>query len=586
MTDVIDAPAPAQGRSEPPVTRPRWFVPALVLGYLVQVAWRLWLVRHLNAPAAHADEDGYLLAARVLAGGPGGMSSENEAFRRTGYPLMLSPIYWFTSDAFAVYRGAQVVNALTSALMLPLGYLFGRRVLGLERGWALGGGFVAAATVAVVFYTQFAMTDAVIAPIATGWLLLVHAWLGAGTPRGRWLTAVGSGAAAGLVYAVHVRGTLIVGVHLLVVAAAVVVLRRVRLGPAAASVAAMFVVAGLDPVLKYVIGNAIGRVGRSPKQQTIEAVTTLGGIGRMLGDGTGQLWYLFVATLGLGAVGMVAAGIRLWPDRGLLARLRDDPALVVLATMLFTTLFIAYSSAAALPPSDGRLNYHAYIRYIHFLLPLWLLAGFAALRAVRGRRDTVRLVGGAAALVAVTAAVTYYRFATTRHHLFLPFDAPETSYLAQRWDRMEVLRTTLVAAVAFGLIAVAVRWRRGAAAVLVALTLLSGLTMVESVRRISEPAVLWQYPPGTVRLDRLGLRHDEKIAASWAMNYHLPWNHMREVYWTRLMMFDSRKEPPPPGADVVVAPWHSTRDRDWDGTRYGYHLIASDRRQQFGVWHR
>src|ERR687893_249874 len=50
----------------------RWVPVAIVVGFLAHVAWRVWLARDLVTPAAHADEDGYLIAARVLAGGPGG----------------------------------------------------------------------------------------------------------------------------------------------------------------------------------------------------------------------------------------------------------------------------------------------------------------------------------------------------------------------------------------------------------------------------------------------------------------------------------------------------------------------------------
>src|SRR5690349_10332950 len=124
--------------------RHRWLLAALIVGYLLQVGWRIYLSRNLITPAAHADEDGYLLAARALTGGPGGITTENEAFRRMGYPMLISPIYWFTTDAFNVYRGVLILNAFLNALVFPLSYLFARRVLDLSRRGAVVGAFVAA----------------------------------------------------------------------------------------------------------------------------------------------------------------------------------------------------------------------------------------------------------------------------------------------------------------------------------------------------------------------------------------------------------------------------------------------------------
>jgi hypothetical protein len=297
--------------ARPPAEAPRgraatWVLIALAVGYLLHIAWRIYLSRNMITPAAHADEDGYLLAARALTGGPGGITTENDAFRRMGYPMLISPVYWFTSDAFSVYRGVLILNACLNALVFPLTYLFGRRVLDLSRRTALGGAFVAATLPAVVFYAEFAMTDAVLAPIALGWLILAHQWIAAATTRGKLIGALGSGAVAGFFYVIHVRGTMVVLAHVLL-AAALLLLRKVTWRMALASVVAAGVVTLLDRVLKLVVGDAIVSIGRSPKGQTINAVTTVGGMLRTLGGADGQLWYLCVATLGLGAVALIAS---------------------------------------------------------------------------------------------------------------------------------------------------------------------------------------------------------------------------------------------------------------------------------------
>src|SRR6185436_14216970 len=77
-----------------------------------------------------------------------------------GYPLLITPAYWFSSNPSTVYHAVMVINALISALVLPLGYLACRR-LGLGRQAAYGVAFVAALVPAGFFYSEYAMTDAV-----------------------------------------------------------------------------------------------------------------------------------------------------------------------------------------------------------------------------------------------------------------------------------------------------------------------------------------------------------------------------------------------------------------------------------------
>ncbi|MBX7268091.1 hypothetical protein KIF24_19985 [Micromonospora sp. Llam7] len=105
----------------------------LVLGWLLGVAWRVWLARNASMPFAHTDEDGYLNTARALAGGPGGFSSENETLRRIGYPLLIAPAFLLDREFVDTYLLVRLINAALNATLLPLGYLLGRRLLGLRR---------------------------------------------------------------------------------------------------------------------------------------------------------------------------------------------------------------------------------------------------------------------------------------------------------------------------------------------------------------------------------------------------------------------------------------------------------------------
>ena len=67
-------------------------IAGVVAAWVAVVGWRLWLVRDIITPAAHSDEDGYLLTARALAGGVGGATSDNPTFHRVGYSALLTPI--------------------------------------------------------------------------------------------------------------------------------------------------------------------------------------------------------------------------------------------------------------------------------------------------------------------------------------------------------------------------------------------------------------------------------------------------------------------------------------------------------------
>ena len=176
----------------------------LTVGWLVQAGLRVWFSRQQFMPLANPDETAYLVAARVLAGGPGADLSGSTLYQ-VGYPLLITPVYWFTSNPSTVYHAVLVINALISALVLPLGYIACRR-LGLGRPAAYGVATVAALVPAGFFYSQYAMTDAVFPVVTLAWLLTTHSWLTASSARVRYAAAVASALLATFAYATHSRG--------------------------------------------------------------------------------------------------------------------------------------------------------------------------------------------------------------------------------------------------------------------------------------------------------------------------------------------------------------------------------------------
>ncbi len=75
----------------------------LAFGWLAQAVLRFGLAWHRLGPVAHPDEAGYLVAARLLAGGPGADLS-GHTFYQGGYPLLLAPVFWATDDPVLSYR--------------------------------------------------------------------------------------------------------------------------------------------------------------------------------------------------------------------------------------------------------------------------------------------------------------------------------------------------------------------------------------------------------------------------------------------------------------------------------------------------
>src|SRR5271154_3895151 len=183
-------------------------------GWLRQVGVRAWFSRGQSVPLANPDESAYLIAARVLAGGPATDFSYSTLYQG-GYPLLIAPVYWFTSNAVTVYHAVLLINAAVSALLMPLAYVTGRR-LGLVRPAAYALAMVTALLPAGLFYAEYAMTDAIYPVLVLAWLLTVHSWLTARSIRGQYLAAVGSALLAGYAYAVHSRGTVIVAGYVLV----------------------------------------------------------------------------------------------------------------------------------------------------------------------------------------------------------------------------------------------------------------------------------------------------------------------------------------------------------------------------------
>jgi hypothetical protein len=588
----------------------------LITGYLVNVIWRLWLAREVPNPAIRVDEDSYLNTARVLAGGVGGRTTENDLFRRVGYSLLVSPAYWFPGT-FAPFRVVQVINALVNSLTFPLAYLFARRLFRLDRRFALLAALAAATLPAAVFYTAFAMTDVTLTPLALGLALTLWGW--AQAPSSARFAAL-AGLICGAFYFVHVRGTVVLAIVALLVAA-LAVQRRVpwRTAGIFASSAAVLVL--VNHVLIHLIRPYLTVTGFSPSGPgMVKALFGPAGVRTVLGSLLGQFWYLTVITGGLAAIAMVWTLRRRFPP----------PTSAFMLVFLLITVGIAAGCAVVLSLSTEthaqQIKLIVYVRYIHFLAPLWFLAGVAALtarpqpsaathsaspsrprfganrgldrrlwvrfgpRGAEGRFGPwVALVAGALLVAGaiLVAEMRHIRHLTAFQRNIHPFDAPEILAPQDATYGGYAFRPAVVTIVALlVMLALVVCLRRAPVWVMVTVIAVNLAGMMLITHRISAELARANYPQ--LHLAANGVARGDVIVMARGLPFNTGRTLEREVDWQVVTYFPEGAAPPA-AAEVIFSGWNpeATSDKvNWNGPAYGFHRVAGDPQQRWIMWRR
>ena len=202
-----------------------------------------------------------------------------------------------------------MINAVISALVMPLGYLACRR-LGLDRPAAYGVAMIAALVPAGFFYSQYAMTDAIFPVITLAWLLAVHSWLtaaaGAGR-RARYAAAVGSALLAGYAYAVHSRGLVMLVCYAAVGALIAWRHRAARGSVAAAALTALLAVGAAWALNRYLTSALYPSGTRSLSGQLRSTLGSFYGVIHVVEMAVGQVWRLTLDSWGLAGIGLFAA---------------------------------------------------------------------------------------------------------------------------------------------------------------------------------------------------------------------------------------------------------------------------------------
>jgi hypothetical protein len=558
----------------------RWGL-LLAAGWLAQAVLRAWFGRMQVMPLANPDETAYLIAGRVLAGGPTANLSGSTLYP-AGYPLLIMPVYWFTSDPSAVYHAVVLINSAISAAVMPLGYLACRR-LGLHRPAAYGVAMVAALLPAGLFYSQYAMADAIFPVITLGWLLAVHSWLSlsgaAASPRARNAAAVGSAALAGYAYAVHSRGLVMLLGYAVV--GAFLAWRRpaARLSVVAAALTVVVAIA-VAWGLNFHLAQVIYPEGtRSLSGQTGTRLTSFYGVIHVLEMAVGQLWRLTLNSWGIAGIGLIAAAATI-VRRGVRAEARIMAALCVAVTVL-----IACTSAAALPPDQSQTWVSG--RYLDGMTIAFFLAGAVVLLRESGPRILAHAacVTGLFVLASVIVAV-YAGMSLPTSGFSGAFGFAEPAVLTHDWTQASVLVATavtlglLLAWVAFAF--VLRRWRPAA---LVLGACVAAVSLVAAAQMTASVSQAWIAQAKATSAGALGLKPGEQIAIGYGLSWPIWVPQAFEVSWTRLQFFHTSGQPPANASLVEVAwPAGQPAQASWPGAPAGWRVVASDRTDGWVAW--
>jgi len=588
------------GDLTPAVTRPerdprarRWGL-LLVFGWLVQAGLRAWLGRMQTVPLSTPDEEAYLIAARVLAGGVPANFSYSTLYP-AGYPLLIAPVYWFTHNPVTVYRAVLLINAPISAAVLPLAYLVGRR-LRLDRPAAYGVATVAALLPAALFYSEFAMTDAIYPVLTLGWLLCVHSWLTASSVRGRYAAAVGSALLAGYAGAVHSRGLVIVVVY--VILGAVIASRRLApRGTAVAAAVALALVWWVNSALDGTLARAMYPSGsRSLGGEIIIRLKHPHDILLIAEEAAGQMWRFVLDGWGVAGIGLVAAVVVV-ARRGIRTDLK-----IMAAVSLVVTLAIAVTAPAALPPTQSQT--WASGRYLDCMVVAFFVAGAAVLL----RADRRRILVYAACLVPPTlvAGIAVFAYAggsVPTAGFGGAFAFAEPAVLTQDWTQASVLLATVVGllllAVWVGVVLAADRWgkrfgrRGGRAVVLGGLGVVSLLAVIQMTGNIAQASLPAAEADTTGLVAASGLRPGQVLAVGEGIHAKgVSWGSWMpqafEVWWTQLEFFNPAKAPPPANATVVETEWlpGQSAQASWPQAPPGWRIVVSDQSAGWVAWRR
>jgi hypothetical protein len=558
------------------MTARRWGL-LLVVGWLVQAGLRAWLGHEQAVPMANPDETAYLVSARLLAGGPIAHLQYSTLYPG-GYPLLITPIFWFTHDPVTAYHAVLIANAMISALIMPLAFVACRR-LGLDRWPAYAVAFVTALLPAALFYSEYALTDAIYPVIVLAWLLTTHSWLTAKSTRMSFVAAIGSGLLAAYADMVHSRGLVIIACYAILGIFAFVRHLVPRKTVVAAALVLLFLAA-----IGWELNVHLGKLLYSSNARSLSGTASsrlhnIHGVILVVEMAFGQMWQFTLDTWGVAAIGLVVA-VAVLAQRSVPVDLR-----LIAGLALAVTLITAVSVPAALPTDQGQV--WASGRYLDGMSTAFFIPG--AIILLRASR---RLILICLAVIVPLAAITglvvaHYAGLSVPTKPFGPaFNFATPAVLTQDWTHANVILATGVALVLLAAcVAIVTLLPRQRAIVLAGLAVVSLLAVTQMTSRVSRAYTPAQKAATIGLVTGTGMGSGDQLAVSSSVTWENWIPQSYAVQWKPLEFF-SQSAPPPANANIVEVPWTAGQsvEATWATAPAGWHVVASNSSAGWVAW--
>jgi hypothetical protein len=432
-----------------------------------------------------------------------------------------------------------------------------------------------------LFYSQYAMTDAIFPVLVLGWLLAVHSWLTARSLRRQYVAAVGSALLAGYAYAVHSRGAIMVA-GLFAVGVFVFWRRLVPRSSAVAAAVALSVPLVAARLLNRHLSSVMYPSGpRTLAGEALIRLRSVHGVVFVLEMAIGQLWRFVLDGWGVTGLGLAAAVFVIFQ------RSVRDEVRTMAALAAGVAVVTAVTSPAALPPTQPQA--WASGRYLDGLVVAFFLVGAAVLLRAAPR---LVLIGAACVvpptLLAALVVSVYAGSSVPTSGFGAAFVFAEPAVLTQNWTQASVLLAT---AVAFVLLACAVavsrfgdRWRAGVlCAGLGAVSLVASLQMTSHISQADTPG---QERNVTAVVSGTGLRPGQHLAIGTGLSWMTWMPQAYEIWWAPLQFFRPWSQGPPAGATVVEVAWPAGQPAaaTLPHAPAGWRVVLTDRTDGWVAW--
>lgn len=401
----------------------------VAVGTVAVLVLHIWITGPVGAPSVIPDEAGYLGNARWLAGEPGTWGMGVAPYYGFGYPLLLVGLFRLIDDPDLLWRAILVENAVLLATLVPLLFLFCRRVLRAGATAAVVAAVVGATVPAATAASGSATSENLALPLLVATALALHSAL----RDGPLLLRVWFGPAVVLLLATHPRSSPIVAVALVTVLIAWwrrLVPARVALGNLALLVGltlvAMLVRHRLETDRWGAVDAAGGTVG-----DLLEFLSEPDGWAEVGRNVIGQAWYLAVGSLGLAVLGGWLLGRRVvgYGEGDLPA-----PAAAERATAAFVLAAAAgvFATSVAFFAQVQFFDDHlVYGRHNDTFSPIWVAAALVLLHEASSRRSAVVRIGAALAVLTTLSLLLITLRDPVRYlGVYRPFAVPALSRFA------------------------------------------------------------------------------------------------------------------------------------------------------------